>query len=391
MNTLILKPGKEKSLLRRHPWLYVNAIDRVDGQPAAGATVLVRAHEGRFLARAAYSPVSSIRARVWTLDEQEPVDHAFFKRRVQRALAHRRAMVSGTGATRLIFGEADGLPGLIVDHYRALDDGREQLVCQFMAVGVEAWKPAIVAALIGATGCPNVYERSDVSIREKEGLAQTTGVLAGDEPPEWLLVDEGGVRYRVDVRHGHKTGFYVDQRDNRALIARHALDREVLNCFLLYRGLFAGRAQGRRETGRLDRFVGRGPGDGRGQRAGQRLRPGSGTMARRGCVQDPARAQRRGRAVRSRRARSAQVRAVAAAYRPGGPRLQGHQPVRIQAVAPGRSARDVFMLGRDRRAAVPEDHRGRRGRRGGRRADPRPARRGRRSPDARGFFRKAST
>src|ERR1700744_916504 len=123
MTTLTLKPGKEKSLLRRHPWLYMNAIDRVDGKPASGATVLVRAHDGRVLARPAYSPVSSIRARVWTLHENEPVDHAFFKRRVQRALAHRQAMVSGTGAVRLIFGEADGLPGLIVDHYRAVDDG----------------------------------------------------------------------------------------------------------------------------------------------------------------------------------------------------------------------------------------------------------------------------
>ncbi|RKP58566.1 class I SAM-dependent rRNA methyltransferase [Pararobbsia silviterrae] len=238
MNTLTLKPGKEKSLLRRHPWIYLNAIDRIDGQPAAGATVIVRAHDGRFLARAAFSPVSSIRARAWTFDERESVDHAFFKRRVQRALEHRRAMVSGTGAVRLIFGEADGLPGLIVDHYRSADQAREQLVCQFMAAGVEAWKDAIVAALVGATGCAHVYERSDVSIREKEGLAQTTGVLAGDAPPDTLIVDEGGVRYHVDVRHGHKTGFYIDQRDNRALIARHAAGREVLNCFC-YTGGFS--------------------------------------------------------------------------------------------------------------------------------------------------------
>jgi 23S rRNA (cytosine1962-C5)-methyltransferase len=238
MNTLTLKPGKEKSLLRRHPWIYLNAIDRVDGRPASGATIIVRAHDGRFLARASFSPTSAIRARVWTFDENEPVDHAFFKRRVQRALEHRNAMVSGTGAVRLIFGEADGLPGLIVDHYRAADGAREQLVCQFMGAGVEAWKQAIVAALVGATGCPHVYERSDVTIREKEGLEQTTGVLAGDEPPETLIVDEGGVRYHVDVRRGHKTGFYIDQRDNRALIARHAAGKDVLNCFC-YTGGFS--------------------------------------------------------------------------------------------------------------------------------------------------------
>ena len=239
MNTVTLKPSKEKSLLRRHPWVYANAIDRVDGKPAAGATVLVRAHDGRFLARAAYSPHSQIRARVWSFEESEPVDHAFFKRRVQRAISHRQAMVHGTGAVRLIFGEADGLPGLIVDYYVQDDETkRGQIVCQFMAAGVEAWKDAIVQALIGATDCPNVYERSDVSIREKEGLEQTVGVLAGDAPPETLIASESSVRYHVDVRNGHKTGFYVDQRDNRALVQELSKDRDVLNCFC-YTGGFS--------------------------------------------------------------------------------------------------------------------------------------------------------
>ncbi|WP_442808938.1 class I SAM-dependent rRNA methyltransferase [Trinickia soli] len=249
MNTVTLKPSKEKSLLRRHPWVYANAIERVEGKPALGATVIVRAHDGRFLARAAYSPHSQIRLRVWSFDEAEPIDHAFFKRRVQRAVAHRQAFVRDTGAVRLIFGEADGLPGLIVDHY--VEDvtgdlsgdagggaGRGQLVCQFMAAGVEAWKEAIVAALVGATGCPHVYERSDVSIREKEGLPQTTGVLAGDAPPDTLVTRENGVRYHVDVRSGHKTGFYVDQRDNRALVQAYAAGRDVLNCFC-YTGGFS--------------------------------------------------------------------------------------------------------------------------------------------------------
>ncbi|KVN98557.1 23S rRNA methyltransferase [Burkholderia ubonensis] len=241
MQTVTLKPSKDKSLLRRHPWIYTNAIDRVDGKPAPGATVIVRAHDGRFLARGAYSPHSQIRVRVWSFDENEPIDHAFFKRRVQRAVAHRNTMVSGTGAVRLVFGEADGLPGLIVDHY-VEDSGaaspRGQLVCQFMAAGVEAWKDAIVAALVGATGCPNVYERSDVSIREKEGLEQTTGVLAGDPPPATLITNENGVRYHVDVPNGHKTGFYVDQRDNRALVTQYANGRDVLNCFC-YTGGFS--------------------------------------------------------------------------------------------------------------------------------------------------------
>ncbi|MGV4687924.1 class I SAM-dependent rRNA methyltransferase [Burkholderia pseudomallei] len=264
MHTVTLKPSKDKSLLRRHPWVYANAIDRVDGKPAPGATVIVRAHDGRFLARAAYSPHSQIRLRVWSFDENEPIDHAFFKRRVQRALAHRRAMISGTDAVRLVFGEADGLPGLIVDYYvaargaahtgdaaaRAAEggaaapvapgdgEGRGQFVCQFMAAGVEHWKGAIVAAIVAATGCPNVYERSDVSIREKEGLEQTTGVLAGDAPPDTLIANENGVLYHVDVRNGHKTGFYVDQRENRALVAQYARDRDVLNCFC-YTGGFS--------------------------------------------------------------------------------------------------------------------------------------------------------
>ncbi|SAK40216.1 SAM-dependent methyltransferase [Caballeronia fortuita] len=238
MNTITLKPAKDKSLVRRHPWIYANAIARIDGNPAPGATVVVRAADGRFLARASYSPSSQIRARVWTFDESEPVDHAFFKRRVQRAVAHRQKMVKDTGATRLVFGEADGLPGLIVDYYVADEGKHAQLVCQFMATGVEAWKEAIVQALVDATGCPNVYERSDVSIRQKEGLEQTTGVLAGDAPPETLIANECGVRYHVDVRNGHKTGFYVDQRDNRVLVAQHAQGREVLNCFC-YTGGFS--------------------------------------------------------------------------------------------------------------------------------------------------------
>jgi 23S rRNA (cytosine1962-C5)-methyltransferase len=239
MNIVTLKPSKEKSLLRRHPWVYANAIERVDGKPASGATVLVRAHDGRFLARAAWSPHSQIRARVWSFDESEPIDPAFFKRRVQRALEHRQTMIRDTGAVRLIFGEADGLPGLIVDYYIADDASqRGQLVCQFMAAGVEAWKDAIVAALTGATGCPNVYERSDVSIRAKEGLEQTTGVLAGDAPSDTLIASENGVRYHVDVRNGHKTGFYVDQRDNRALVKQYAHERDVLNCFC-YTGGFS--------------------------------------------------------------------------------------------------------------------------------------------------------
>lgn len=239
MLTITLKPGKEKSLLRRHPWIFPTAIDRIDGKPEekhkAGTTAVVQSSAGQFLARAAYSPASQIRARVWSFRENEPVDHALIKRRVRQALAYRQESVRDTDAIRLIFGEADGFPGLVVDWYGGRDG---YLVCQFQSAGVEAWKTAIVKALIAETECPNVYERSDASVREREGMPLITGVLAGDEPPDETPVTENGVRYAVDIKRGHKTGFYVDQRDNRRLVMEHAAGREVLNCFC-YTGGFS--------------------------------------------------------------------------------------------------------------------------------------------------------
>jgi 23S rRNA (cytosine1962-C5)-methyltransferase len=239
MLTITLKPGKEKSLLRRHPWIFPASIEHVDGKPEEknkpGATALVQSASGQFLARAAWSPKSQIRARIWSFNEHEPIDHALIKRRVQKALAYRAATVTDTDAIRLIFGEADGFPGLVADWY-----GGQQghLVCQFQSAGVEAWKAPIVQALIAETGCPNVYERSDASVREREGLPLVTGVLAGAEPGDEIAVTENGVRYAVDVKTGHKTGFYIDQRDNRRLVMEHAAGRDVLNCFC-YTGGFS--------------------------------------------------------------------------------------------------------------------------------------------------------
>lgn len=239
MLTITLKPGKEKSLLRRHPWIFPTAIDRIDGKPEEknkpGATAIVQSSSGQFLARAAYSPQSQIRARVWSFQENEPIDHALIKRRIKKALTYRQSTVRDTDAIRLVFGEADGFPGLVVDWY----GGKEgHLVCQFQSTGVEAWKVPIVQALIAESGCPNVYERSDASVREREGLPLVTGTLAGAEPNAETLVTENGVRYAIDVRTGHKTGFYVDQRDNRRLVMEHAANRDVLNCFC-YTGGFS--------------------------------------------------------------------------------------------------------------------------------------------------------
>lgn len=239
MLTITLKPGKEKSLLRRHPWIFPTAIDRIEGKPEEknkpSATALVQSSSGLFLARAAYSPKSQIRARVWSFNENEPIDHALIKRRIKKAFAYRMAAVRDTDAVRVIFGEADGFPGLVVDWYGGKDG---HLVCQFQSAGVEAWKVPIVQALIAESGCPNVYERSDASVREREGLPLVTGTLAGREPDDETAITENGVRYAVDIKTGHKTGFYIDQRDNRKLVQENAEGREVLNCFC-YTGGFS--------------------------------------------------------------------------------------------------------------------------------------------------------
>ncbi len=174
--TLHLKPGKEKSLLRRHPWIYANAIDRASGGPASGDTVRVLGADGRFLAWAAFSPTSALRARAWSFTEAEQPDAAFIAARVAAAVARREGLQAQTEAIRLVFGEADALPGLVVDRYR------DQLVVQFLAAGVEHWREVIVAALREVTGCEAVYERSDAAAREREGLVAREGVLHGEVP-----------------------------------------------------------------------------------------------------------------------------------------------------------------------------------------------------------------
>jgi 23S rRNA (cytosine1962-C5)-methyltransferase len=244
--TLVLKAGKEKSLLRRHPWVFATAVARVAGRADTGDTVRVLGDDGRFLAWAAYSPRSMIRARAWSFREDAPVDDAFIAARIAEAVARRAGLERDTDAVRLVFGEADGLPGLVVDRYAG------QLVVQFFAAGVERWRDTIVDALITATGCEAVYERSDAAAREREGLAAREGPLRGPAPQP-VPVTEHGVRYRVDVVAGHKTGFYIDQRDNRALVAGHAAGRRVLNCFC-YTGGFtlAARAGGAVEAVSID-------------------------------------------------------------------------------------------------------------------------------------------
>lgn len=225
MKVLRLRPGKERSLQRRHPWVFESAIAKGGGD--AGETVRIESDEGRFLAWAAFSPHSKIRARAWSFDEKQRIDAAFFAARVASAVAARQLFDLQSDGVRLVHGEADGLPGLIVDRYG------DTLVAQFLSAGVERWKEVLADALLAATGLAKLYERSDASGREREGLAPQTGWLRGSGPTE-LTIREHDWQLTLDIATGHKTGFYLDQRDSRrrfAELARHRRFRRVLNCF----------------------------------------------------------------------------------------------------------------------------------------------------------------
>jgi 23S rRNA (cytosine1962-C5)-methyltransferase len=225
VKTIRLREGKERSLRRGHPWVFEGSIDR--GWANAGETVRLEAHDGSFLAWGAYSPSSSIRVRAWSFDEAERIDHAFIKRRVARAVALRARLGIDSDGVRLVHGEADGLPGVIVDRYA------DTLSAQFLAAGAERWKEAIADALLAATGLTRLYERSDSGVRTLEGLPAREGWLRGEGPTE-VAIREHGWRLTVDIAHGHKTGFYLDQRDNRARFAQWVGQmglRRALNCY----------------------------------------------------------------------------------------------------------------------------------------------------------------
>jgi 23S rRNA (cytosine1962-C5)-methyltransferase len=219
-----LKPGRDRSLRQRHPWLFSGAIARVEGAPGSGATVEIRAADGDLLALAAWSPVSQIRARVWAF-EPVAIDAAFIAERLRCALAARAAMLDPdhTGV-RLVHGESDGLPGVIADRYG------EVVVLQLLSAGAEMWRDAIVEAIADAVAPRAIVERSDADVRALEGLAPRVGVLRG-ALPETVAFRESGLDYAVDVLAGQKTGFYLDQRDNRRIVGAHATGRRVLNAF----------------------------------------------------------------------------------------------------------------------------------------------------------------
>lgn len=235
MASISLKPTREKSITRRHPWIFSGALARIEGDPQPGETVTVRAADGTPLALAAYSPQSQIAARIWSFNPDETIDPLFLRARLQLALAARSALSppdASLTAYRLVNAESDSLPGVIVDRYA------EFLVCQFLSAGAEYWKQDLVTLLADLHPYAGIYERSDVEVRAKEGLPPSTGVLAGQPPPAEVVIDEYACRFAVDVRGGHKTGFYLDQRDNRRRVGEMAGGREVLNCFA-YTGGFA--------------------------------------------------------------------------------------------------------------------------------------------------------
>jgi 23S rRNA (cytosine1962-C5)-methyltransferase len=233
MAELHLKPGREKSVLQHHPWIFSGAVERVTGSPATGETVRILDSKGKQLGWAAYSPTSQIRARLWSFDPLETIDADFFRRRLTTALTLRKSLVASgqTNAYRLVHAESDGIPGLIVDRYQ------DTLVAQVLSAGAEFWKDSLVDLLVELTGVTRVFERSDVDVRRLEGLQERTGPMRGRFEDHKVLICENGLNFWVDFEQGHKTGFYLDQRQNRARLQSYAQGRQVLNCFS-YTGSF---------------------------------------------------------------------------------------------------------------------------------------------------------
>jgi 23S rRNA (cytosine1962-C5)-methyltransferase len=233
VKSLHLKAGRDKSLKRRHPWIFSGAVESVDGEPANGETVLVKS-AGQPIAVAAWSPQSQIRARVWSFDCSVFVDEKFFRERIKQAVALRASLPAfqHSNALRLVHGESDGLPGLVVDRYA------DVLVAQFLSAGAEHWRETILDLLIEISGCESVFERSDADVRKLEGLESRAGFARGNRDAKRCPIVEYGLHFRVDVEAGQKTGFFLDQRENRQRVRALAAGREVLDAFC-YTGGFS--------------------------------------------------------------------------------------------------------------------------------------------------------
>lgn len=231
---IYLNVGREKSLKRKHPWVFSRAVNKIKGKPLLGDTVDIFDSKDNWLARGAYSPESQIRIRIWTFNENEEIDRDFFLKRLKNAQARREWFIEQGKLTgyRLIAGESDGLPGITIDKYDNF------IVCQLLSAGADFQRYTLVSCLQEIyPGC-HIYERSDVDVRKKEGLEPVTGWLTEPQESTECIIEEHGIKIYVDVAKGHKTGFYLDQRDSRLTAGRYAKDKTVLNCFS-YTGTFA--------------------------------------------------------------------------------------------------------------------------------------------------------
>ena len=222
--SLHLKADRDRSLKRGHPWILSGAVAKIEGDPQPGDTIRIIAANGTELATASYSPFSALRARVWSFNPNVEITAGFIAETINKAVAQRTADPELTHTCRLIFGDADGLPGLTVDRYG------EVAVMEINSVGIERWRDAVVSTLMKIDGITCVYERSEGADREREGLTVRNGLAAGALPPKIYAV-EGNEKYIVNVEEGHKTGFYIDQRDSRKLVASLAPGLRVLNVF----------------------------------------------------------------------------------------------------------------------------------------------------------------
>ena len=222
---MTLKSGREKSLLRRHPWIFSGAVKSIDDGAMSGDVVRVQTENGGFLAYAAFSEKSQIIARVLSFDERDTIDEAFYRQRIRKAIARRATLAVETDAVRLLHAESDGVPGLIADKYG------DVIVLQLLTAGIDPQRTLLGKLFMEETGAKTIFERSDADVRELEGLPSRKGLIAGEPPSAETVITENGMKVAVDIEHGHKTGFYLDQRDNRALTKSLAHNADVLNCF----------------------------------------------------------------------------------------------------------------------------------------------------------------
>jgi len=229
---LFLKRGREKPVIHYHPWIFSGAIKKVEGEPFSGETVMIVDADGDFLGWGAYSPESQIRVRIWSWTQDQEITREFFQTLISGSLEYRKRIGYISPMRRLIHGESDGLPGLIADQYG------DVLVIQFLSSGVEFWRDDLIQILAEETDCRTIFERSDVQVRKLEGLPLRTGTLSGPEPASLVEIEENSLTYWIDVANGHKTGYYLDQRENRRLIGELCSGKTVLDCFC-YSGGFS--------------------------------------------------------------------------------------------------------------------------------------------------------